>query len=317
MTADYLSKEQTLRFKGILCLIVVFAHCNDSFLYAYGVWAVGVFFFLSGYALGLTTKDKPITPGLVLHKFKNFLLPFALIAVPYHIMFHFYPCIYEYNTLRGALKGLVTFVPTVQAGWYIVSLTYLFIVYFVARKLSKGNNILLFVIMTALYIVYVVYDLVFVHADWPVQNAHMFIVGVLFSMYRENFEKFFKGKTVLGYTLLFVSYLSVVTPVFCFEKGRFLTNAAMFVFYNLSVVLFLYFAFRTRLKGPVTAFFGKYSLWIYLIHVGVQYMLMNVMPMWGIVIRWTVPAFFAATLAVSIVLALAVAVPYNLIMKKS
>lgn len=316
MVKDYLSKDRTLRFKGILCLIVLFAHSNDGFICAYGLWAVAVFFFLSGYALSLTTHDKPLSAGMVFRKFRNFLLPFIIIAIPYHIMFHFYPCIYDYNSVLGTLKYLFLFYPTVQAGWYIVTLTFLFAFYFIALKFSKGSNTRLLVIMTALYVIYAVYALVFAHAEWAVQNAHMFILGVWFNLYRDRFETFFKGRTVLGYILLFVSYLSVVIPLFCYENESFLAKAGMFVFYNMSVVLFLYFAYSMRPRDPVTAFFGKYSLWIYLIHVGIQYLLMNILPLWGLKVEWKVYTFFLATLAVTVVLSLIIGIPYNFLMKK-
>lgn len=316
---DYLDKEQTLRFKGILCLIVVFAHSNDSFLSTYGLWAVAPFFFLSGYILSLTTKDKPLTPGLVFHKYRNFLLPFLIVAIPYHVMYHFYPCIYDYNSVWGAVKHAFLFHPTVQAGWYIIALTMLFTMYFIALNLSKGDSKKLILIMTFLYAVYVIYAAFIAHADYAYQNAHAFILGVWFQRYREGFAKFYKGKKVLGYSLLFTSYLSVLIPLLCQDEAdreQIWGKILLFIFYNFSVILFLYFAYGFRLKSPVAAFFGKYSLWIYLTHVGVQYMLMNILPLWGIKVSWIVLTFFLATLAVSTAISLLIAIPYNIINRK-
>ncbi len=315
MTKDYLAKERTLRFKGILCLIVVFAHSNLNYFYAFGPWAVSVFFFISGYVLSLTTKGKDMDAGKIFHKFRNFMLPFLIAAIPYHVMFHFFPSVNDYNSVTGAIKCFFRFEPTVQAGWYIVTLMFLFIIYFIAFKAAKGNSIKILAIMTALYIIYAVYAIL-VDASWAAETAHIFIIGVAFNLYRDRFEKWFKGKTAAGYTLLLLSYLSIALPFLCYEKEGILFTIGMIVFYQFSPVLFLYFSYQTTIKDPVTAFLGKYSLWIYLFHVGVQYMLMYGLPAMGYQMQWTVITFFLATTAVSIVMALIVGIPYDLINKK-
>ena len=316
MTGDYLSKESTLRFKGILCIIVLFAHCNEGVFYSFGPWAVSVFFFISGYVLSLTSNGRTLTPGIVIHKFRNFMLPFFIAAIPYHILFHFYPSVNDYNSVSGSIKCFFSFVPTVQAGWYIVTLMMLFAIYFISFALAKGNNKHLLLFMAVLYVVYALYAIFIAKASWAAQTAHNFIIGIAFQLYRDRFEKSFKGKTILGYSLLLLSYLSIALPFLCYEKEGLFYEIGMIIFYNFSPILFLYFSYRTRPHDAVTAFLGKYSLWIYLFHVGVQYYLMYVLPTINSNIHWSVITFFLATLAITLLISLLIGIPYNLVNKK-
>ena len=316
MQHDIFGKDQTLQFKGILCLIVLFGHCNEGPFYSFGPWAVTVFFLISGYVLQLTTEGKKAGLKLFLHKMGNFLLPFIIVSIPYHIMFRFFPSENDYNSVKGAIVNLLKLTPTVQAGWYIVTLSFLFIAFFLAKLIAKEDKKKLLGMMILLYIPYFIYIVFIAKSPWGVYNAHFFIVGMWYRMYRDRIGKFLGRNNILGYVMLLFGYAVIAIPFFFYEQEPVYAQALMILFYNASPILFLYFSYNFKLKSKVLRFFGRYSLWIYLTHVGIQYFLMSALPSFNITVRWTVITFFAATLALSLAVSLVLGTLYEVVRKK-
>ena len=298
---DHLGKYQTQQFKGILALLVIFAHSNLGPFYGFGSWVVSVFFFLSGFALCFTTWGKKIAPRLIIYKYSNFLIPMVIVAVFYHILFHFFPTESDYNNIGYLIKSVIRFNPSVQSGWYIIALSLLFAVFFASHLLSKGDKKRFTVFLIILYILYTAYTLI-LDCGYACINTHNFILGCLFSLYREKIERFLRGQKVLGYIMLLFSYLVIAIPFLTYEKEGMGYQVLYLIFINTGVILFLYFSYNIKMGSRILMYLGKISLWVYLFHGGIQYYLMYCLPFSGINVNWTVGTFFLASAAAAIVL---------------
>lgn len=309
---DYLSKEQTNQIKGILCLLVVFGHSMNGYLELVGPWAVSVFFLLSGYALSYTSSKAEITPGFIFRKYKNILLPYVIVAVFYHLLFWKYPVVTDYNSIGGLIKGYLGFTPTVQAGWYIEVTLIMFLFYFVARKVSGNSPFKLLMSFIVLYVVFMVL-VSFTDAVWVMRSPHCFILGVALHLFRKTIDEKFTSKEVFRYVALIVVAVTIILPNFFYTREDVLTNLVLFITYTLSPIVFIYISSNVTFNSKILKFFGKYSLWIYLFHVGVQYLLFS-----SVLAGKSLQSFlfFFLSLVLTLVIAVPVGILYNKISKK-
>ncbi|MCQ2531784.1 MAG: acyltransferase [Saccharofermentans sp.] len=267
MNENYLSPKQTLQMKSILCMIVVFSHCFTGVLGHVGTSAVAVFFFLSGYILSLTTKDKKIDYKIIVHKFSNFTVPYLVAAVLYHILFYFHPTVNKYNSLPELIKLYILFDPTVQVGWFVEALFVLFVFYFLARVISRGNIKIFFIVWSCLHLCFAVYIIFYLKTYFMTQ---WFIIGVIYALYKKPIEKkiaSIKGIDTIALLIILISLVSIMLAG--------MSHGAMFIFFklfasNLAPITALYISSKKEFNCKPLMFIGKYSLWIYLFHVGVQ-----------------------------------------------
>lgn len=309
---DYLSKEQTNRIKGILCLMVVFGHSMNGYLELVGPWAVSVFFLLSGYALSYTSSKAEITPKFIVRKYKNILLPYLVAAVFYHLLFWFYPSANNYNSIGGLVKSYLVFTPTVQAGWYIEATAILFAFYFIARKIAGDNPKKLLISFVVLYVIFAVI-VAFTEGYWVIRNMHCFILGVALHLFRKTIDAKFTSKDTFRYVALIVIAITLVLPNYFYADENLASNLVLFATYTMAPIVFIYVSNSISFKGKILDFLGKYSLWIYLFHVGVQYLLFSSV-LAGKSLQTFV--FFLLSLALTLVIAIPVGMIYNKISKK-
>ena len=309
---DYLSKEQTTRIKGILCLMVVFGHSMNGYLELVGPWAVSVFFLLSGYALSYTSSKADITPRFVIRKYKNILLPYIVAAVFYHLLFWVYPSSVDYNSIGGLVKSYLVFTPTVQAGWYIEATAILFAFYFIAKKFAGNNSKKLLILFTTLYVIFAVL-VSLTEGYWVIRNMHCFIMGVALHLFRKTIDAKFTSKDAFRYVALIAAAVTIIVPNYFYANENLVSNLVLFATYTIAPIVFIYVSNSFSFKGKILDFLGKYSLWIYLFHVGVQYFIFSGL-LKGKYMQSFV--FFFLSLALTLVIAIPVGKIYNRILKK-
>ncbi len=304
MTVDWLEKKQTVQMRAILCLLVVFAHSNDNIAYAFGPVAVSVFFLLSGYSLAYTTWNKTLTSKYVVKKFTNLLIPYFMVEILYRVLYHFYDTVKHYNTWAGTINGYLHFSPPVFAGWYLEVLVVLLVLYFIAYKIAKGNSRRLMLALTVLYIVFTLYNIFYSKNFETITTAHYFVLGTGLYFARKKIEQFYEKNYWVNYVLLLCPILSflLLYPVYSLENTS--TAIASALFFNLAPFMLIYLMLHVKFNSKFLAFIAKYSLWIYLVHVGFQYILMNVIGLWGIKVHWISLTFFLATLTLSIIVSI-------------
>lgn len=309
---DYLSKEQTNQIKGILCLLVIFGHSMNGYLELVGPWAVSIFFLLSGYALSYTSSKAEITPGFVFRKYKNILLPYVIVAVFYHVLFWNYPSNIDYNSIGGVVKSYLIFRPTVQAGWYIEATVIMFAFYFIAKNIAGNSSRKLVAIFAGLYAIFAI-CVSFTEGYWILRNTHCFILGVALHLFRKTIDEKFTSKELFRYVALIVVAITIILPNFVYTREDILLDLILFTTYTLSPIVFIYISSSVSLNSKILKFFGKYSLWIYLFHVGVQYLLFS-----SVLAGKSLQAFvfFFLSLALTLVIAIPIGMLYNKISKK-
>ncbi|SMC39476.1 Fucose 4-O-acetylase [Oscillospiraceae bacterium] len=315
MEHDFLSKEQTARLKAILCILVVFAHSNSNVMREYGRVCVCVFFFLSGFSMAFTTWGKKISASYVIKKFANILIPYFMVEILYRILFHFYNVEGEPNTLKGTINGLLHFSPVVFAGWYIEVLILLFIIYFIAYKIAAGDKTRFTVSYLVIYVAALIYDIVYARSLPMGATAHFFLLGVLMHFYRDRIRSFYKKNYWLNYLMLLLPLLSFVFMYLIYEEESLLKNAAVVLFVNFGALIFFWIGLRVKFKSKALDIISKYSLFIYMTHVGIQYILITVLPLWGFKVRWIVFTAFLASFAIAFIVSVPLHHLCNLIKK--
>lgn len=270
-TRNYLSKDQTVAGRAILCLMVIFGHCFDGILEYTGSWAVAVFFFLSGYSLALTSEKAEVNSRFILRKFKNIIIPFALVAILYHLMFYKYPVVNDYNSISGLVKAYLNFTPTVQAGWYIEMLLLLFVSFFVSYAISKGNRKKQLILMLIMHIVVVIYVLVFTTSYWTILSPQCFILGSAYYYYKDKIETKLLSSDITDVVMLLVTMISIVCCVLSGSVNGIFSLVLQFISYTLAPFVALFISSRVNFKTRILIFLGKQSFWMYLVHVGIQY----------------------------------------------
>ncbi len=304
MAHDALSKDQTLQLRAILCLIVVFGHSSESMLYEFGPAAVSVFFFLSGFALATTTWNKKLTPKYILTKFLNLLIPAFMVEILYRILYCFYDTVNHYNTLKGTINGLLHFEPAVFAGWYIEVLVILFAFYFISLKISKSSEKRFFISYLVIYSIYLLFDIFYGKAMVAATVPHFFLLGIIFKIYRDKISSYYAKNKWLNYLMLLLPMLTLLFLWYAYPMENLTTNIAIGLFQNFFPLILFYLSLNVRFNSRILKFIAKYSLWIYLTHVGIQYIIMNVLPSNGIEIKWMVLTFFIASLLSSLLLSI-------------
>ena len=332
-----MSFDQTKCFLGFCAVIICFHHMAqftcagwlnpyfirkglDIFVTA-GYPMVAMFLFCSGFGLYKSAKAKP-------DFFKRFLpvrlvpilIPTLLTTLVYVYLRHLRNVPIRFNKVFsvGNHDFLHPFI------WYIPCMIVLYIAFYIGFGLFKKDwaGILTVALFTAGWIAFCIK---FRYGTWWFNTAHMFLIGILVSKYE---KKFFESCKKL-YALRLIGTV-LICPVLWYVadnagsyyitsnklpwndvnayKGD-LVGCVFQILYTLAFVsLYYLISMKMKVGNPVSRFFGKFTLELYLIHgifvnmFGFYMIRDNVKPIYYIK---SVPLYVLVVLACSIPLSFA------------
>lgn len=311
-------KNKILYFwQGIACIMVLQMHVSfpgkvGEGLIFLGKFSVGLFFATSGYFLTKSgwKVEKSALVRKVIKLLKYFIVPFMVYLI-YAII---------RNTIELSWWKLCRFIifndTTIAVGvlWYLLASIYCYIAYAVFEKIFKENVLkVLFVISAiSLIISYVIriwmvvtsneqmyYDLAYMFRNWLFFGIPMFTLGLVLRKYEECLKKVTKNKAVVFLIIGFVFEIIeayVIRLGVDFYIGSIIVTIAIFILSQ-----------RKELKKSnvvfdfITVIGQRYSLFIYLWHILVMYIVTQIFSQMGLnsreIIKWTMPIIvFAVTL---------------------
>lgn len=176
-----ISKSTSMFFRGIAILMVILSHFFEwgaqnagseklaGFMASLGDWGVGIFFFMSGYAIYKGYGIKNTDLSFILKRLKNTYIPYILIAGVIAI-------------IGKTLTDFKSVVRLLIGGdyWFIVEILIIYAVFYLVGKLPYRYRVLImsvFVVDLSLFFLVLGYQDFWYTATWP------FAVGMILSKY--------------------------------------------------------------------------------------------------------------------------------------
>lgn len=268
MTKPQLNKEETLTFKGLMILFVLVGHacnfilrgCMSSWLInnlaSFGLYAVSMFLFMSGYGLmySLEKKGLEYLNDFLRKRLTKVMIPLILTT----ILFLPVNIIIQHQTCQEILNAFLRGVPSLRFSWfaYMIVVAYL-IFYFCARWLGYCLKLVVGVSVGLL-----LYAMVLRVMGWKEHwyaSSLSIPFGMLICYYRDKIAVFFQSR----YMLCILSSIAAISITYA-------SGVVGFAYWTISITIpfcfYLYRYFWMYMNIGLIHFLGKYSYEIYLCH---------------------------------------------------
>ena len=291
---EFLSLHTSKMLLGFFAVLIVFHHLvqqsgsNDAgllyILEDFGVGFVGVFFFFSGYGLYESFKKKDdYLKSFFTKRYPAVLIPAFTALLIFLAM----------DIIDGSITALPDFVAKLTGWkllnphmWYIVEISILYLLFFLAFRLIKKRNlalILLFVCVLAM----VAGSLLLGHGDawfqgeWWYNTSLLFPFGIWFSMHREKITDIMKHYYILLMPVTLVMFIIFYkATAYMLEKYSYWSETALDPGYDdkirclsvqcpmvlFFVMLLLFIGLKLKIGNKSLELLGSISLELYLIH---------------------------------------------------
>lgn len=290
LDGDGLTQERCLPVRGFFALVVMGHHVAQQtqdgrlfhvLLYC-GIYAVSVFFFLSGYGLMHQVMTRP---DYSRRFFLRRAIPIAALGLLALLLF------IPVYALDGVLIGLPVLFRMLFAAdpyliilWYVLVILGFYAAFGLCLRLLRSHPGRLTAAVTVLWIIFVILGLQCGIGQWWFNTGHLLLVGMLWA---ENEERIMSaisspvwyaavlGLCAVGFLLLFTGfdriYALYPTPVM-----RYGIQAAGCLLFTLGVVMTMY---KLRFGNPILSALGRISFEIYVLQ-GVFLLLFHSAPLY-------------------------------------
>lgn len=308
---DYLSKYRNVLMGLQIILIIVFHFAEDAYyerdsriieLYWKYIRSSGVdmFLLLSGIGLFFSWKRRAEAKPFYIKRFTRVLIPYFLIAVPAWIWFDF---IYaERGVIRffQDLFFVTLFTDGTKRFWYIFIALFSYLIFpyifevveTAADRISAQMRILLLCAVCTLLAVLlqIYYNELYKYLSIVLTRIPPFLVGVLIG--KAVYEK--RKVPVSKIWIMVLVAVIIAWPLQMVTKKIIGVYSLAFLNYSLSLVFVLMLVILSGLKNGFAnsiheflvkslGWFGKYTLELYLIHVGLRRVMNQIgYPTWRI-----------------------------------
>lgn len=262
-----LDKDMTLVLKGLMIVFLLVGHTcnfviNDSTswwvnnLSSFGVYAVSMFLFMSGYGLmiSLEKKGEGYLEGFLVRRLSKILVP-LIVATILFLPVNFFVQEQSWLDIGEAFSRGV---PPLRFSWFAYMIVVAYLIFFLcAKKLEYGWKLI-----TGVSILLLLFALILYSIGW---KEHWYAtclsipLGMCISLYRKEVGSFFVNRTgwciALTFVAMAVTYVSGVIGL----SYWLISFTVPFCFY---IYIYIWSFFDTK----VIRFLGKYSYEIYLCH---------------------------------------------------
>ena len=239
--------------RGVAILMVIFSHYFEwgldlvgnekiaHFVMALGDWGVGIFFFLSGYALYIGYGTKNTDKAYIFKRFKNMYFPYLLIATVIALINH------SIDSPKAVIKLL-----TGAEYWFIVIILIIYVVFYLVGKLPDKYRVAImsvFIIDMSLWLCVSGFQDFWYTANWA------FALGLIVSKYEKNIPFVTKGFVIdiKDYVFCFLGRISIYIYVlhsFVYMRimhGTLLENMNWYVKLAIAIVITVVVAFAVEM----------------------------------------------------------------------
>lgn len=266
------SVETLLPLRGVLAVFIVLHHCvlrtdgagadvpwvlsQFSFM---GAPVVAVFFFLSGYGLtrSLKNKGEAYLHGFLHKRLSKILIPLVLCSIVYSLV--------NITILGGQFSNIKQDWPFLPNCWFCVTIAVYYLAFYILARRSKGKIETLMMAMFLFTIAYIALLKILQFGNWWFQTPVSLNMGMLVACYEENMRNALKTSYRLIAVILLLAlagcgYLTQLEDIDGWPLG----------FMSLSLLLGS-FVYAVVCCSPlpnnrILCFLGRYSYEIYLVH---------------------------------------------------
>ena len=305
-----LDSKQTKNFKGFFAIGIILHHLGFNeklspksryFIpkYYIGIPMVGIFFFFSGFGVMKNLlNNKNYLKGFLKKRLILVLIPFYLINTLYGILFYYTQnkyfsqlnpfCVNEKNkNLKFILTTFLGYTPAFENGWYIISVSLLYIVFYITFRFIKYHwiNIIIIFIYTSWTILYGRNNYGygwFKQPHWH-KCTFCFLYGILIAKYEKQIINFLKKFYIIAlpisiYIFLYICYyeknqylsLWITSPNFFFGKTALRKYIVQHIIYHLfcfSLINMIHIiSMKIFFNNSILDHLGNISYEIYLYH---------------------------------------------------
>ena len=271
-----LSKDNTIRIKGIACIMVVITHIcaqlkGEGILALpadIGFLAVGIFFFCSGYGLMYNYKFREdYVQGFFKRRLFPILIPFWMTNIIYIIA----KIIADSKKIR--IMDIFQYVLGTKliCGnlWYIQCIIVLYFIFFICARFIK-NKKLMFVLLIILSLLY--------NFLWQINYKIFgqmipFTIGLIIANYdgekiKEIIKRRYCVMLLVGMLIFSISFLydAVIRWHISFGSNHVLPYFMGVIAENLFVLLIILLLMRIKITSKISYHIGIISYEIYLLH---------------------------------------------------
>ena len=236
-----------------------------------GLLFTSIFFFFSGFGLMVSLSEKKdYMKTFLAHRLVSVLVPFFMTNVfyiPYCMLFTD-----RIQTVGEFITSVTGFTLMNKNAWFVVEITFLYLAFFVAEKLTK-NRVVMVSILTVITVCIIFMSLslgddttrvsgYWFKGAWWYNTTILFPVGLWFGLFKHRVMAFFKRFliaieliSILVFGILLHEHLRIWQP--------FYLDSIMCIAF---VMILLGMVLKVRIGNPVLRFIGKISYELYLIH---------------------------------------------------
>ena len=207
---NLISKDLATTLKGFSAIMIIISHIIDKkypfYLQGlkYGAIWVSFFFFLSGYGLIISYKNKKdYLNGFISNKIVKLYIPFV-IAELFYIIANIVIFSKQYSVI-DVLLGIIGIKLINTSLWFMQNLFIFYFLFYIIYKSNINKKTIIMVSIVAIYIVIAIaFDKTIGINTWWYLSTPCFILGLLIGENKESLTSHLKDKRI---TLLMASFL--------------------------------------------------------------------------------------------------------------
>ena len=266
------SIENTGAIKGLLSISIIMCHLSGKGLVQIsylnfsimGSIGVGIFFFYSGYALTVRSRNQAYFKDFLTKRFTKILVPFFAMLALYLLII----VVPGKESIKEFADSFIYGYP-VSNSWYVFTALICYLLFYIFFKHFSGGKAHL--LSLAAIIVYMIVTAIVFKKEWWYMTVLCFNVGLFWGSYNEKIRAILKKR----YILLLV--LSILMCAFAYllpainNRTLHLDTKFIFILNNMLMaiaftLLLALLGYKTYFNNKITAFLGKISYETYLLH---------------------------------------------------
>ena len=302
-----ITKNTSKWFRGLAILMVLISHYAEwnvttpilegfrSFACKLGIYGVNIFFLMSGYGLIKSIDKKVIDSDFVKKRI-------IMVYFPYFIIIGLLSLI---DGSLNSFKNIIQFIIGYDY-WFMMNLFVFYILFILIWKCGKAK--IAFITLGILFYSFVLYQNDY--ADFWIVSNFSFLIGIYTAMYEEKiYPVFYKMKSKLTLLVSFILFICGACYFNHIDKNIIWQILICIAFTFIVLIL----STMIQKNGKLLALIGTYSLYIYLLHTRIYFIMEPLFQKWHCLSKVTAIVIF--TLIISIVIGYAFQYIINRMMK--
>ena len=302
-----ITKNTSKWFRGLAILMVLISHYAEwnvttpifegfrSFACKLGIYGVNIFFLFSGYGLVKSIDKKVMDSDFIKKRILMVYFPYFIIIGLLSLM----------DGSLNSFKNIIQFIIGYDY-WFMMNLFAFYILFILIWKCDKAK--IAFITLGILFYSFLLYQNNY--ADFWIVSNFSFLIGIFAAMYEGNiYPVFQKMKSKL---MLFVSLILFICGAWYFNQinKNIILQVLICIFFTFIVLIL---STMIRKNGKLLSLIGTYSLYVYLLHTRIYFIMEPLFQKWNCLSKVIVIVIF--TLMLSIVIGYAFQYLINRMMK--